>query len=111
MDLQIELNTQIQLLQKSLENLKVTGRAYAEAERSYKIKLRQEVLKLRDEGQAIGVITLICYGIPSVASARYERDVAEAYYKANQEAINTYKLKIKLLEAQIGREWANDSRG
>lgn len=111
MDLQIELNTQIQLLQKSLENLKVTGRAYAEAERSYKIKLRQEVLKLRDEGQAIGVITLICYGIPSVAEARYQRDVAEAIYKANQEAINTYKLKIKLIESQIGREWVNDSRG
>lgn len=111
MDLQVELNTQIQLLQKSLENLKVTGRAYATAERDYKIKLRQEVLKLRDEGQAIGVISLICYGIPEVARARYERDVAEAIYKANQEAINTYKLKIRLIESQIGREWVNDYKG
>ena len=111
MDLQIELREQVELLQKSLEKLKETGRAYADAERDYKIILRQEVLKLRDEGQAIGVITLICYGIPKVAEARRKRDIAEALYKANQEAINTYKLKIKLIESQIGREWVNDSRG
>lgn len=109
MELQDELNINLKLLQESLESLKKTGRAYATAERDYKIILRQEVLKLRDEGQAIGVITLICHGIPSVAKARYERDVAEAIYKANQEAINTYKLKIKLIEAQIGREWINDT--
>ena len=111
MDLQEELQQQVQLLQKSLEKLKETGRAYATAEKDYKVLLRQEILKMRDEGQAIGVITLTCYGIPSVAEARFKRDVAEAYYKANQEAINTYKLKIRLLEAQIGREWTNDTRG
>lgn len=109
MDLQIELNENVDLLQKSLEKLKETGRAYATAEREYKILLRQEILKLRDEGQAIGVITLICYGIPSVAEARFRRDVSEAIYKANQEAINTYKLKIRLIAEQIGREWGNDS--
>lgn len=111
MDLQEELQKQVELLQASLEKLKETGRAYAKAERDYKVLLRQEVLKLRDEGQAIGVITLTCYGIPSVAKARFERDVTESIYKANQEAINTYKLKIRLLEAQISREWGNDGRG
>lgn len=110
MDLQIELDKQVELLQKSLEKLKETGRDYAQAERDYKVLLRQEVLKLRDEGQAIGVITLTCYGIPSVAEARFKRDVAEAIYQANQEAINTYKLKIRLIESQIGREWNNDTR-
>lgn len=109
MDLQIELNKQVELLQKSLEKLKETGRTYAEAERDYKVLLRQEVLKMRDEGVAIGVITLTCYGIPSVAEARFKRDVAESIYNANQEAINTYKLKIRLIESQIGREWNNDT--
>lgn len=107
MDLQIERDKQVELLQKSLEKLKITGKAYAEAERDYKVLLRQEVLKLRDEGVAIGVITLICYGIPSVAEARFKRDCADAVYQANQEAINTYKLKIRLIEAQMEREWKN----
>ena len=108
MDLRNELDKQVELLQKSLEKLKETGSDYAERERKYKVILRQEVLKLRDEGVAIGVITLICYGIQRVADARFERDCAEAIYKANQEAINTYKLKIKLIAEQIGREWANE---
>lgn len=108
MELQNELDKQIELLQKSLETLKKTGRDYAEKERKYKIILRQKVLELRDEGTAIGVITLICYGIEEVANARYERDCAEAVYKANQEAINTYKLKIRLIAEQIGREWSNE---
>ena len=94
-------------IQVSLKQLRKTGTKYAEAERDYKILLRKEVLKLRDEGQAIGVITLICYGIPSVAEARFKRDVAEAIYKANQEAINTIKLQIRLIESQIQREYTN----
>lgn len=109
MDLYNKLQIQVDLLQKSLEQLRKTSEAYAEAERDYKILLRQEVLKLRDEGEAIGVINLICYGIPSVAEARFKRDCAEGVYKANQEAINTYKLKIRLIEAQLSREWVNDN--
>ena len=109
MDLYNELNYKLKQLNESLKRLKETGTKYAEAERDYKILLRQEVLKLRDEGQAIGVITLICYGIPKVAEARFKRDVAEAIYKANQEAINTLKLQIRLIESQLQREYTNIS--
>lgn len=105
MDLYNELESKIQELEISIRSLRKTGQKYAEAERDYKILLRQEVLKLRDEGQAIGVITLTCYGIPSVAEARFKRDTAEAIYKANQEAINSIKLQLRLLESQIQREY------
>lgn len=105
MDLYNELESKIQELEVSIRSLRKTGQNYAEAERDYKILLRQEVLKLRDEGQAIGVITLTCYGIPSVAEARFKRDVAETVYKANLEAINSIKLQLRLLENQIQREY------
>ena len=107
MDLYNELNQKIKELETSIRSLRNTGQSYAEAERDYKILLRQEILKMRDEGQAIGVITLICYGIPSVAEARFKRDIAEAVYKANQEAINSIKLQLRLLESQIQREYGN----
>lgn len=107
MDLYEELENKIQELEVSIRSLRKTGSNYAEAERNYKVLLRQEVLKLRDEGQAIGVITLICYGIPSVAEARFKRDIAESIYKANQEAINSIKLQMRLLENQIQREYGN----
>lgn len=107
MDLYNELESKIQELEISIRSLRKTGQNYAEAERDYKILLRQEVLKMRDEGQAIGVITLTCYGIPSVAEARFKRDKAEAIYKANQEAINSIKLQLRLLESQIQREYGS----
>lgn len=99
-----DLETSIRLLRKN-------GTAYAEAERDYKILLRQECLKLREEGMAIGLINMTCYGIPAVAAARFKRDVAETVYKANQEAINSIKLQLRLIESQIQREWGNPQNG
>lgn len=105
MDLMNELQQKIKELEVSIKQLRTSGTNYAQAERDYKVLLRQEVLKMRDEGQAIGVITLTCYGIPSVAEARFKRDIAEAIYKANLEAISTIKLQIRVLENQINREF------
>ena len=89
----------------SIKQLRTSGTDYAQAERDYKVLLRQECLKLRDEGMAIGMIDKTCYGIPVVAEARFKRDVAEAVYKANLEAINSIKLQLRLIENQIQREW------
>lgn len=104
-DLYNELNQKTKELEVSIKQLRKTGSAYAQAEHDYKVLLRQECLKLRDEGMAIGMIDKTCYGIPSVAKARFNRDVAEATYRANQEAINSTKLQMRLLESQIQREW------
>lgn len=111
MDLYLELKTKIRELEVSLKELRVNGTNYAQAERDYKILLRQECLKLRDEGMAIGMIDKTCYGIPSVAEARYKRDIAETVYKANQEAINSIKLQLRIIENQIGREYESAGKG
>ena len=103
-----ELQTKTQQLDTSIKQLRKSGTDYAQAEMDYKILLRQECLKLRDDGMAIGMIDKTCYGIPSVAEARFKRDVAEAVYKANLEAINSIKLQLRLLENQIQREWGQN---
>ena len=107
MELYNELQTKTKQLETSVKQLRTSGSEYAEAERNYKVLLRQECLKLRDEGMAIGMIDKTCYGIPSVAEARFKRDVAEAVYKANLEAINSIKLQMRLIEAQLQREWGD----
>ena len=104
-DLYQELQTKTKQLDASIRQLRVSGTEYAQAERDYKVLLRQECLRLRDQGMAIGLIDKTCYGIPSVAEARFRRDVAEAVYKANQEAINSTKLQLRLIENQLQREW------
>lgn len=105
MDLFNDLQTKTKELEVSIKSLRQTGTSYAQAEKDYKVLLRQECLKLRDEGMAIGMIDKTCYGIPSVAEARFKRDVAEAVYKANLEAINSIKLQMRLLENQLQREY------
>ena len=108
MELYTELQTKTQMLDRSIKQLRISGTEYAQAERDYKVLLRHECLKLRDEGMAIGMIDKTCYGIPSVAEARFKRDVAEAVYKANLEAINSIKLQMRLLENQVQREWGQN---
>lgn len=92
-------------LSVSIKQLRTSGTAYAEAERDYKILLRTECLKEREKGTPVGMIDKVCYGIPSVAEARFKRDCALTVYKANQEAINSIKLQIRILDSQIQREW------
>lgn len=104
-DLYTEREQKTKELDVAIKHLRKTATAYADAEREYKILLRSECLKLRDEGMAIGLIDKTCFGIPSVADARFKRDVAEAVYKANMEAINSIKLQLRLIEGQIQREW------
>lgn len=105
MNLFNELQQKTEQLDVSVRKLRKSGTDYAQAERDYKVLLRQECLKLRDEGMAIGMIDKTCYGIPSVAEARFKRDVAEAVYKANLEAINSIKLQMRLIENQLSREY------
>ena len=111
MELYEELQKLTDDLEISIKSLRKTGTAYAQAEKDYKVLLRQECLKLRDEGMAIGMIDKTCYGIPAVAEARFRRDVAEATYKANQEAINSIKLRMRLVENQLQREWSATGTG
>ena len=106
LDLYSELQAKTQQLDISIKTLRKSGTEYAQAEKNYKMLLRSECLKLRDSGMAIGMIDKTCYGIPSVAEARFKRDVAETVYKANLEAINSIKLQMRLLEGQIQREWS-----
>ena len=105
MELILEIQRLRKDLDRSIKELWRSGMNRAQTERDYKLLLRTECLKLRAEGMAIGMIDKICYGIPSVAEARFERDVAESVWTANIEAINSIKLQLRLAEQQLQREW------
>ena len=104
-DLINTLNSKMKQLEVSVKQLRKSGTDYAEAERTYKLILTQECLRLRDEGMAIGLIDKIAYGIPKVADARFDRDVKSAIFVANKESINAIKLAIRVISEQIKQEW------
>ena len=109
MELFNDIQELIEKLNVAIKSLAKKGQELAEAERDYKITLRQEALKLRQEkNMAVTLINQIIYGIPEVADKRFKRDIAEAMYQTNLEYINTTKLQLRILENQIQREWSKN---
>lgn len=97
-DLTAKLTQGIKLLGKY-------GREYALSEYEYKVELAKEALRLREQETPVTLIQLRIYGSGEVPNKRFKRDTAQVMYDTSKENINAVKLEIKLLEAQIDREW------
>ena len=110
-DLWSEVQSKTKQLDYSVKELRKSGTAYAEAERAYKIKLRETALRLRSQDMAVGMISMTVYGVPEVAELRFKRDCCEAVYKANVEAINAIKLEIRIINEQLSRELGRPGLG
>ena len=106
-----EIQSKTKQLDYSVKELRKSGTAYAEAEKAYKIKLRETALRLRSQDMAVGMISMTVYGVPEVAELRFKRDCCEAVYKANIEAINAIKLEIRIINEQLSREWGQAGTG
>lgn len=110
MDLYEEIQRLMAELTLSIKKLRDNGANLAEAEQDYKITLRQEALRLRSDDMPVTLINQVIYGVPEVARKRFKRDVEQANYDANKEHINVTKLKLRILEAQLDREWGHAGR-
>ena len=106
-DLVTEIGQKCALLDEAIRQLNKRGQSYAEAERDYRIELAKKTLLEREKGTPVSIIGDICRGDPQIATMRFKRDCAEVVYKSAMEAINSYKLQLRLLDAQLSREWSN----
>ena len=111
MDLYEDILKLMDELTRSIKVLKSNGAELAECERDYKLTLRTEALKLRADNTPVTLINQIIYGVPEVADKRLKRDIAQAKYEANKEHINICKLKLRILENQLQREWGHAGKG
>lgn len=108
MDLLQELWKINELLTKALEQFKDRGRDYAKAQRDYRVLLAQTELKLRATGTPTTIISDLARGNEDVAAAKEQEIITKTMLESCQEAINVYKIKIKLLQEQINKEWTNE---
>jgi len=92
-------------LTTALSEFKKRGKEYAEAYKKYRILLSQELLKLKAEGMPVTIAYDIARGTETVANAKEQEIITECLYKSCQEAINTYKLQIKILNERINKEY------
>lgn len=106
MDLVNEINALSQKMTEGVRLMAKYGREFAQAEQDYQIAKMQEVLRLKDEGTPVTLIQLMIKG--AVAKEMFQRDAAEVMYKSSVENVNVLKLKIKICEEQLKREWGSD---
>lgn len=100
-----ELQQKIQMLDVAVKELRNRGTAFSQAERDYRVALRKAILEERSKGTPVTIISDICRGRDDIAQLRFERDCAETLYRSALEYINAVKLQIKIIEAQLEREW------
>lgn len=106
-DLMKTMNDLNEELSTSMRYLRQNGNEFAKAENRYQIIKAQHVLMMKDAGATMTEIQLSIKGQAEVAQAMLERDIAKVKYEANQEHINTVKLRMRVVDNQINREWNN----
>lgn len=105
LDLINTLNDKSQALDVAIKQLRKSAYDYALARYNYRVAITQETLKLRDAGVKVTIISDTVRGTPSIAKLGMQEIIAKSIYEANQEAIQALKLQIRLLDAQIDREF------
>lgn len=96
-----------EMLETALKECKSRGRAAADAEQTYRVKLAEKILLLRENGLPATLIPDVARGDRDVAKLKFERDCAQVVYDNAKEAVNAYKKQIDVLREQIDREWRN----
>ncbi len=106
-DLVNDMNYRLKQLDISTRMLREAGAKKANTEALYRQELAKEILNRRAEGMPVTIISDVCRGQPRIAKLKTDRDIADSTYQAIIESINSQKLAIRVLEAQIAREWTS----
>ena len=72
---------------------------YSAHEKAYNMALHKKTLELKAEGQAIGIIDKIVKGYEEVAKEKFDRDLAEAEYKAAKASLDSMKAEMSGLQS------------
>lgn len=104
-DLISEIGSKSALLDTAIKQLGIRGKAWAQAKKDYHEALSRKIMEERAKGTPVTIISDVCRGTPDIAKLRFEYDCAEVVYKSALEAINAMKLQIRILDAQVEREW------
>lgn len=107
-DLLAERKAIIEELTRETEVMRNSGCQLAHNESEYRKAVRIETLKERMEGTPVTVISDLVRGIGYVAELHDAMKCSEAMYKSSQEKINVLKLRLRIVEGDIAREWSGN---
>lgn len=84
-------------LEKAANELYKLGEAKANSEQVYRVKLAQEMLKLKAEGMAVGMISDVAKG--NVGEYLFKRDYDEVRFKSALESVDAIKSQLSALQS------------
>lgn len=84
-------------LDKASRAIYALGEEKAETERIYRMRLAQEMLELKAGGMAATMIADVARG--KVSDLLFQRDAAEAKFKAGIEALGAIKTQLSALQS------------
>jgi hypothetical protein len=97
MQISAEVYTAAKRLEKAANELYKLGEAKAASEQVYRVKLSQEMLKLKTDGMGIGMIVDVAKG--NVGDYLFKRDYDEARFKAALESVDAIKSQLSALQS------------
>lgn len=107
-----EIEDGIAVLEQRTEEMRASGARHAEADAAYRAAKARAILEERQKGTPATICKEVIYARPDIAAALTERNCARAVYEADRESINTTKLRLRVLDAQLARDWqASGERG
>lgn len=87
-----------QRLDKSSRTLYNLAKDKADAERTYRIKLAQKIMEIRESGQPASLVADLARGHEEVANLKYDRDLAEGIYKSAIESKRSIESQLSALQ-------------
>lgn len=92
-----EIYTCAKRLEKAANELYKLGDAKASSEQVYRVKLAQEMMKLKSESMSIGMIGDVAKG--NVGDYLFKRDYDEVRFKAALESVDAIKSQLSALQS------------
>lgn len=97
----IQLNREIyevaQRLQKAAAEIYKLANKKAVTERTYRLNLSLEIVKLREAGTPATLVSDLARG--NVADIKFQRDLADGQYRASIEAMEALKSQLMALQS------------
>lgn len=107
-----ELDAGISYLLERTEDMRKSGQAAAKADADYRAIKATAILEEKAKGTPATLCRDVIFARKDVQDALMERNCTRAVYEADRESINTMKIKLKITDAQLARDWqASGERG
>ena len=100
-----DIEAGIAYLQQRTEDLRTSGTNAAVADATYRAVKAKAILEEKAKGTPATLCRDVIYDRKEVQEALMDRNCTQAVYEADREAINATKLKLRITDAQLARDW------